>query len=213
MIEVINFSNEAVKAKFIPVIEDAYIEAKKLLPDIPEVIKIKFTDNGASDDTGVGGFAESAEQINIALLETFDDTEVQSDDLRGTVMHELMHVKQGFTFDQAPFTAFDAAVYEGCAVTFAEVYAHNNVTYADYSDCTNEQLQGWLDEIKKVGTAYFKDTDTWHKWAFYHPEYKQKWIIYKVGAWLVNKVLSETGKDILDFQDMKASEIIELTSS
>lgn len=211
MIDVIQFSDEAFESPFVPLVENAYSEATGLLDKLPEVVDIKFTDNGASEDTGVGGFAVSGNQINLATLKNFRDHAAQRKNLRATVLHESFHIQQGFTFDKSPFTALDSAVYEGCAVVFERKYADNAAKYADYSQNTNEELGRWLDEIRNVGAEYFEDTDTWHRWAFYHPDYNQKWIIYKVGTWLVDRLIKEDKIDVLDLKDKSAGEIMELT--
>lgn len=101
-------------------------------------------------------------------------------------------------------------MYEGSAIAFEREYAKNDAAYGDYSTHTDEQLQGWLNEIKSVGTRYFEDEETWQRWAFYHPEYDQKWIVYKVGSWLVDRILSTNNLDILDLKDKTAQEIVAL---
>jgi uncharacterized protein YjaZ len=207
MIDVINYSNRTFESSFTQTIDDAYKDVQKLLDNIPEVLQVKFTDNGGSDITGVGGFAFSHSQINLAVLEDFIDREAQIANLRSTVFHESFHIQQGFTYSDSPFTALDAAVYEGSAIAFERDYAQNDAAYGDYSAYTYEQLQGWLNEIKSVGTRYFEDEETWHKWAFYHPDYDQRWIVYKVGSWLVDRILLTNNLDILDLKDKTAQEI------
>lgn len=211
MINVIAYSNQTLESSFKPIIDNAYQDVQKLLDNVPDVLQIKFTDNGGSDITGVGGFAFSRTQINIAVLEGFNDRNVQEDNLRSTVFHESFHIQQGFTYSDSPFTALEAAVYEGSAIAFEREYAKNDAAYGDYSTHTDKQLQSWLNEITSVGTRYFEDEETWHRWAFYHPEYDQKWIIYKVGSWYVDRILSINGLDILDLKDKTAREIVSLS--
>lgn len=208
VINVINFSNETFESQFAPVVNAAYTHSLKLLDKLPETINIKFTDNGASDITGVGGFTESKTQINIAILEQFEDQEVQQSNLYATVMHEAFHVQQGFTHKDAPFTALDSAIYEGCAIAYEREYAKGSAIYSDYGSIPETTLRKWLEDIKLVGMEYFEDANTWHKWAFYHPEYDQKWIIYKVGAWLVDSILLANNVGILDLKDKMAGEIL-----
>lgn len=210
MIEVTHFTDEPFESSLIPIIDAAYDEARLVLDKTPETIEINFTESGASDITGVGGFANTHNQINIALIKDFQDKVLQEDNLRGTVLHESFHIHQGFTFDKSPFTALEAAMHEGCAVIFEQQYTTHPVVYADYSTHSDQELQKWLDEIKAVGTKYFEDYDTWQRWAFYHPEYEQKWIIYKVGAWLVGEILKKRHLTILDLKDMTATEIYKL---
>lgn len=210
MIEVISFSNKDFESQFVPIVNSAYNDAKKLLDNVPETINIKFTENGGSDVTGVGGFSFSPSQINLAILKNFDDRGIQKNNLRSTVFHESFHIQQGFTYTDSPFTAIDAAVYEGSAIAFERNYANNSAAYGNYAYYSEEQLQKWLDEIRTVGLDYFEKEETWHKWAFYHPEYDEKWIIYKVGSWFVDKILSTNQLDILDLKDKSANQILRL---
>lgn len=210
MIDVINYSNQPFEFTFTPTIDDAYKDIQELLDNVPKTLQVKFTDNGSSDITGVGGFAFSRSQINLAVLDNFSDRQVQKANLRSTVFHESFHIQQGFTYSDSPFTALDAAVYEGSAIAFEREYAKNDAAYGDYSTHTDEQLQSWLNEIKSVGTRYFEDEEAWLRWAFYHPEYDQKWIVYKVGSWLVDRILSTNNLDILDLKDKTAQEIVAL---
>ena len=208
MINAIKYSDMSFEPQFTPLVNEAYEQAKALLGNLPEDVDIVFTDQGASELMGVGGFAESADQINLCIQKGFRNRELQWRNLYGTVMHESFHLQQGFTFDKAPFTALESSIYEGCAVVFEREYSESSVEYADYSRNTDEQLQGWADEIESVGTRYFEDTETWERWAFYHPEYDQQWIIYKVGSWMVDRVLRENQLQILDLQNSSAQQIL-----
>lgn len=210
MINVIEYSRESFESQFVPIIDTAYTDAQKYLDQLPKTIDIAFTDNGSSDMTGVGGFTVSDKQINIAVLAEFEDRELQRKNLYSTVMHEAFHVQQGFSYDVSPFTATEAAIYEGCAVIFERQYAHNQAIYGEYSDCSEQDLEKWFAELDTVGTKYFEDIDTWHKWAFYHPEYDQKWIIYKTGSWLVDRILTRSNRDVLDLKSKSAAEILKL---
>lgn len=212
MINIINFSNETFESQLVPVISAAYSHSLRLLDKLPETINIKFTDNGASDITGVGGFTESKTQINIAILEQFENREAQHNNLYSTVLHESFHIQQGFTYKDSPFTALDSAIYEGCAIVYEREYAGGVATYGNYSSTPEHILQKWFEEIKLVGMKYFEDTNTWHKWSFYHPEYDQKWIIYKVGAWLVDNILHANNASILDVKNKTADEILSYRS-
>ncbi len=210
MIEVIQYSDEKFESQFVPMLEDAYAEIRGLLENVPEKLLLKFADNGGSDITGVGGFAFSHEQVNLAVLKGFHDRELQRQNLRSAFFHESFHLQQGFTYADSPFTALDAAIYEGSAVKFERDYGKNEAIYGDYSPYSEEQLRQWLDEIGEVGTEYFENEETWRKWAFYHPEYDEKWIVYKVGSWVLDTVLTSNKMDIIELRDKSSREILEL---
>lgn len=209
MIEVMQYSDKEFESQFVPMIEDAHLEVRDLLENIPSQLQVKFTDNGGSDITGVGGFAFSRSQINLAVLKSFDDREIQKKNLRSAFFHESFHLQQGFTYADSPFTALDAVVYEGSAIKFERDYGKNDAVYGDYSAHSEEQLKQWLEEIRSVGTEYFENEETWRKWAFYHPEYDEKWIVYKVGSFVLDNILAASRLDIIDFRNKSAGEILE----
>jgi uncharacterized protein YjaZ len=208
----IKFSDEAFESAYIPVIQDAHNEAVKLLKNLQSDLTIEFKNNGASEETGVGGFSMSPHQLNVAVYRSFPDIATQQRNLRAVVFHELYHMNQGFTYEQSPFTALQAAVFEGCAVTFEREYGGGEAAYADYSPHSDEELTDWLNQLKQVGLKYFEDTDTWLKWAQYHPELDQKWIIYKAGMWLIKRILDKNHLSILDLQDKTPDEILRLNT-
>lgn len=207
----IEFYDETFEAAYVPTIRKAYGEAAKLLVGLPDKLTVKFTEDGAEEQSGVGGFAESPRQLNIAVARNFSDTASQLRNLRAVVFHELFHINQGFTFEQSPFTALEAAIYEGCAVTFEREYGGGNATYADFSQHSEDELTSWYRQLENVGTEYFEDRAVWHKWAFYNPELNQKWIIYKVGVWLVGKIIEKNTTSTLELQGKSAHEISQLS--
>lgn len=203
----IKYSDESFESSYTEIVENAHHDTSKLLKNLSSDLTIEFKDNGASDETGVGGFAVSPNQLNVAVYKDFSDSATQQRNLRAVVFHELFHINQGFTHEQSPFTALQAAVYEGCAVTFEREYGGGEAIYADFSEHSDEELADWHHQLEQVGLKYFEDTDTWLRWAQYHTELNQKWIIYKVGTWLVERILVENNLNILDLQNKMPEEI------
>ena len=208
----IEFSGKDFESTYVPTVHDAYSDTAALLENLPSDLTIKFTDNGAEDTSGVGGFAESPQQLNIAVAKNFSDSATQLGNLRAVVFHELFHINQGFTLAQSPFTALHAAIYEGCAVKFEREYGGGEAAYADYSQHSEEELLSWYRQLDAVGVKYFEDSDTWQKWAFYNPELDQKWLVYKVGTWVVDRILDQNNLNVLELQDKAAGDILKLSS-
>jgi hypothetical protein len=48
------------------------------------------------------------------------------------------------------------------------------------------------------------------KWALYDKEADERWRVYKVGTWLVDRALQNSGKNILDLRKLSAEEILNL---
>lgn len=206
------FSDKDFESAYMPIIDSAYNDSVELLASLPHDLTIKFTDHGAEEQSGVGGFAESPHQLNVAVAKNFSDSATQLRNLRAVVFHELFHINQGFTLEQSPFTALDAAIYEGCAVKFEREYGNGGAAYADFSQHSEEELSSWYHQLEAVGVKYFEDNETWHKWAFYNPDLKQKWIVYKVGTWTVGRILNQNNLNVLELQDKTPSEILGLGS-
>ncbi len=211
MIEVIEYTDKATEEPLVPLITEAYSDAQVHLRRLPETMQIEFKSHGAAPETGVGGFAYSPDLINAVFDKNFANREEQLANLRGMIFHESFHVNQGFTFTKSPFSALDSAIYEGCATVFERDYANTKPLYGDHSHHSDAELHSWLDQVKEVGTDYFEEEATWHKWAFYNAELKQRWIIYKLGVWLVDKTIERTGLTVIDLQDKTAPEILELS--
>jgi len=211
MIEVIHYHDRSAEKPFEGVIAKSYDEARGLLKNIPENLKVYFGDESSIiPETGVGGFAYSHDTMTIAIDKDFEDKDTQKKDLHGTIFHESFHLAQRFTAEDGYRTAIDSAVYEGCATVFEREYAGILPLWGDYSAHSSEELKSWLASIKEVGVSYFEEEGVWEKWAFYNEELKQRWIVYKTGTWLVDRVLKETGLNILDLQDKTAEEILAL---
>lgn len=207
MINVVEFSNEAYERQFISLIDESYVEMLGLLDRIPATLNIVFA-KGASDMTGVGGFAAADDQINLAVLGDFEDKALQRRNLRAVMMHETFHIQQGFTFDKSPFTGLEALIYEGCAVACEKTHGGGTASYAEYRKNTKAELYKWLDELKQIGTEYFENREIWQKWAYYHPNYDERWIIYKVGSFIIDQLLKARQLDILDLKNESADEIV-----
>ena len=208
----IKYSDKSFESPYASIVENAHNDAAKLLENLSSDLTIEFVDNGASDQTGVGGFAASPHHLNVAIHKDFSDSTTQQRNLRAVVFHELFHINQCFTYEQSPFTALQAAVSEGCAVTFEREYGGGEASYADFSEHSDEELTDWHDQLEQVGLQYFEDRDTWQRWAHYHPELDQKWIIYKVGSWLVKRIINDNNLDVLDLQNKTPEEILLLKS-
>lgn len=210
MIEVINYTNKNVQEALVPTISRAYDETKTLVHDLPETLRLYFMDEGIVPESGIGGSAYDHETMNISFDAEFAHKELQLSELRATIFHEAFHIKQKFTFQSFPNSALEAAIYEGCATVFEREYGQGIAPYGKYDDNTDETLNGWLSSVKAIGHTYFEDDAIWHKWAFYNPDTKERWIIYKLGTWLVDQTLQKHKLTILELQDKTAVEIIAL---
>ena len=205
-----SFENEAIEAPFVEKIEVAYQELRAIIPTLPEKLKVVFGTNYEYGDDGVTGSAIAADAIKVGIKPDMENRSVQFEKIRSLIFHEGYHVAQGFYLDGPGFSALESAVYEGCATIFEREYTDSTPKWADYSSENETALRRWYDEMKDItAEQYFEPTgETWKKWAFYDPETGESWRIYKVGTWLVERVIAKTNVDIADLSTSTANEIL-----
>lgn len=210
MFEVLHYQNEQIDKKFETDISRALDEVRTFLPILPEIIKVYFSNYGIIPELGVGGYAYANDIMTISIDPKFGDRTEQRASLRAMVFHESFHLYQRFTGEEAPFSAIENAVYEGMATIFERDCAGVLEPYGDYGGVKEDKLAGWIEELKKISTEEFTDETLSLSWKFYHPELKERWIVYRSGAWLVDKVLSAKKLTILDLKDKTANEVFEM---
>jgi len=196
-------------------VEDTLSELKKLLPELPEQISIWLDSRHMIPDTGSGGFAYAPDIINISFDEHFPDKAEQLKYLRGTIFHEGYHLVQGHTYERPVHqykTALENAVYEGCATVFEREYAQVSPLWGDYSRHSDAQLSEWQEVMAQITKAQYEEPGSklYPNWAFYDPTDKQRWKMYKTGAWIVDRVLKKSEKDIRELRHLSAQEILSI---
>jgi uncharacterized protein YjaZ len=218
MLTVINhLENKDAEAQSIELIQAAYSEVRELLPELPESLQIYFDNWYLIPETGDGGFAYAPGILTMSFDPDFADKKAQAAHVRSTVFHESYHLVQGHTYEDVklPYRhALDSAIYEGCASVFEREHTHPDTLPGDYSMCAEQQLQEWADALAAISNEDYRNGDTglWMKWALYDKEANERWRVYKVGTWIVDRALANTGLDILDFRTKSAKEILALAS-
>lgn len=216
MLEVItHLDNPEAEARSIELIENAYAEVRALMPELPENLQIHYDNWFLIPETGDGGFAYSPSILTMSFDPDFADKELQAAHVRSTVFHESYHLAHGHTNQdpKLPYrNALDSAIYEGCASVFERDNTHPNLLPGDYSMCSEEQLQGWADALAAISNEDYINGDTglWLKWAIYDKEANERWRVYKVGTWIVDRVLTKADLSVLDLRTKSAEEILSL---
>lgn len=175
------------------VIKRSAREAGKLLPSDFTYLNIvtgPTMPEWVIPETGDMGMTYSDEYISIvfdALLPYGVDA--LKDALRATVFHEMVHA---VTFGHDPWQAgvMFGAVTEGLATVFEREYANRNPLWGEYG--TDSTMQAWYDELKNLPEAEEKNRS-----YFFEHEDGRKWIVYKTGTWIIDKLLS-SGEDLFD---------------
>lgn len=219
MLEIINhLDNPDAEARATKLIASAYDELRTILPELPQELRIYFDNDNLIPELGVGGFAYAPGILTFSYDADFADKTLQNRELRSTVFHEGYHLVQGHTFEDAhaPYRhGLDSAIYEGCATIFERMFAATEPPYGKYDDRTSEELQGWANALAAIPIDAFvaNDGELWQRWAFYDRESGERWRFYKVGTWIVDRVLAVSDWDILDLRSKSAKEIMELLPS
>lgn len=208
-IVVSNFENESIERDFLNDIQNAYLELRELLPSLPAQLQVEFGTNYDYGSDRVTGSAIGPDAIKIGIDAKAEDRERQHARIRSLVFHEGFHIAQGFHLG-GQFSALESAVYEGCATIFEREYTGSTPGWGNYSDVDEATLQRWFTEMQQItAEEYFEPTgETWRKWAFYDPETGEGWRVYKVGTWLVDKILAQEDRDIIDLHSTTATELL-----
>ncbi len=210
MIEVIHYLNEATEKPLEKLISSAYDDVRKLLPELPLKIKIYYSDYGILPHVGTSGFAYASDIITVSIDPSFDDKKKQRKSLRPTIFHEAFHIYQKFTGNGGPFSAIENAMYEGMATVFEREHAGVFEPLGDYRQIPEESLKQWAEELRKMSAEVFADEKVYSKWKFYHPQLKERWIVYRTGTWMIDQILKKQQLKILDLKDLTAGEVLDL---
>ncbi|MEX0748875.1 MAG: DUF2268 domain-containing putative Zn-dependent protease [Candidatus Saccharimonadales bacterium] len=180
-------------------------EVRELLPQVPEVIEVIFDNQYLIKITGTGGFALDKDKIALAFDPAFTNKNLQFNNLRGSFYHECFHLVQGWVGGVAggEISAIEDALMEGSATVFERERTGTKPPWSDYSDIKN--IDEKLATIKELGANY-----DWQKWKFYDPETNTRWILYKVGVYLTEKILDNNPElTIEDVAGMKVAGMLD----
>jgi len=208
MIDVIHYQNKSIEKPLEADIAEYYDEVRKLLPALPETIKIYFGDYGVIPESGVGGYSYAHDIITISIDINFKDRKKQFDEIRSTIFHESFHIFQNYTGESGPFSAIENAIYEGMATVFEREYCGIWQPYGDYRETSEEKLKLWAKDLQQLSIEDFQNN--YSDWKFFHPKLKERWIVYKVGTWIADQVLQKHKLNILNLSTESAAEVLNL---
>jgi hypothetical protein len=206
--EHVHHLTESGEAQLVPLIAQWHQEVRSLLPNMPESLEVGFNNKYLIPDTGTGGFALSPKKIALAFDPNFSgDKHKQLNDLKGTYFHESYHVVQDFTQESAQneMPAIDNAIYEGAATRFESIRAHTRPAWAEYPE--RGTMLRWLEEVKRLPLDY-----NWRRYKFYDSESGRRWIMYRLGTFIVDEALANNASlRIEDLSSKSPSEILRLS--
>lgn len=191
------------------VISKSEEEVRKLLPNLPDSIKVivENVDWNLDIVSGVTGRTETNNPplVLVQISNNYKGGVIDSvyQGIKSTIFHELHHLSRGWAIQDNKFSYGipNAMVNEGLAVVFTEVYTGNINEVNAYTD----EADNWVKEILALPLdASYSD------WVMgEHPD-GRTYIGYRTGNFLIRRAMNNSGKSILELSELMPNEIIKL---
>ena len=191
------------------VISKSEVEVRKLLPNLPDSIKVivENVDWNLDIVNGVTGRTETNHPplVLIQISNNYQGGIIDSvyQGVKSTIFHEFHHLSRGWAIQDNKFSYGipNAMVNEGLAVAFTEIYTGNINEVNAYTD----DAHNWVKEILALPlNASYSD------WVMgEHPD-GRTYIGYRTGNYLARKTMIKSGKTILELSELMPNEIIKL---
>ena len=191
------------------VISNSEDEVRKLLPKLPDSIKVivEAVDWDLDIVNGVTGRAEtnSPPLVLVQISQHYQGgvIDLAYQGIKSTIFHEFHHLSRGWAIQDNKFSYGipNAMVNEGLAVAFTEIYTGNINEVESYTD----EADNWVKEILALPLDA-----SYAKWMMgKHPD-GRTYIGYRTGNFLARKAMTKSGKTILDLSELMPNEIIKL---
>lgn len=183
---------------------------RPLLPALPGNIDftVEIIDRNIDIVSGVTGWSEAHSpkgDIRLQLSNVYPGgvAAAARDGLESTLYHELHHLARGWTLTGNRYGPGipTAAVNEGLAVVFAEIYTGVSQEGNSYPP----EADAWVREILTLP----KNAD-YSQWVSgFHPD-GRSFIGYRAGNFIVRQALLRSGRDILELSQMTPEAILAL---
>jgi hypothetical protein len=191
------------------VVSNSEQEVRKLLPTLPDSIKviIEAVDWDLDIVNGVTGRAEtnSPPLVLVQISHHYKGVVIDSayQGIKSTIFHELHHLSRGWAIQDNKFGPGipNAMVNEGLAVAFTEIYTGSINEAEAYTD----EADNWVKEILALPL-----NASYAEWVMgEHPD-GRTYIGYRTGNFLARKAMTRSGKTILELSELMPNEIIKL---
>lgn len=185
-----------------PLLDTWRDEVRALLGDASTPSKIVFNNYFLIPETGTGGFADHDNVLVLAFDPNFPDREAQLKSLRSSYFHESYHIVQQWLGDTV-LPAIDEAILEGAATVFERDRTDSTPLWGVYDD-NDQYMKGLVAQVLNLPSDY--DVQ---KWKYLDEETNEKWILYKVGVYIVDMTLkNKPSLTIESIATMSSSEIL-----
>ena len=200
---------ESQKVFISKVISKSEDEVRKLLPNLPDSIKVivENVDWNLDIVNGVTGRTETnyPPLVLVQISNNYKGGVIDSlyQGIKTTIFHEFHHLSRGWAIQDNKFSYGipNAMVNEGLAVAFTEIYTGNINDVNSYS----KEADSWVKEI----LALPLDADYAQSVMGEHPD-GRTYIGYRTGNFLARQAMKKSGKSILELSNLMPNEIIKL---
>jgi uncharacterized protein YjaZ len=193
----------ALQETYTRAVRTTFKDVRKRLPQILPTINfvVQASAHESIPEYGTGGFIRNSKLI----LLFFDPSlpygeQALLQNTREAVFHELNHAAR-YAIPIWHHTFLDNCVMEGLATVFERERAGASPLYGQYEAA---KARTWLVEIRKKSAAI-----PWRDYMFTHPD-GRKWIGYKVGTYLIDQAVHNSGKTIEELTRMECKDILAL---
>lgn len=190
--------------KYVKAVEAAYKKAARLLPfgskHLTFVVQPReyWLANVSKDN----GRALNAGLIELAFHPKTARTKPSKilGQVEPLVLHEMNHAAR-YSAKILPKTFLDNCINEGLAVVFAREYTGYKAPWDKYP----KEVTKWLKEVQKAGKCI-----DWYHYMFLHPD-GRPWIGYKVGTYVIDQAMKNSGKTVIELTKMECRDIFKLS--
>ncbi len=182
-------------------VTDAYAEAAELLPSLSSHINyvVQPREYDLIEETQDSGYTKNSELIVLGFHpRPRHGLDSILNHIRATVFHESNHAAR-FATGEWHETLLQQAIMEGLATVFERDKAGSDPLWGRYQ---NEDIGAWLHEIQDTHT-----TARTNDYLYSHPD-GRKWIVYKVGTYIIDKATEYSGKTISELTPLSCDEIL-----
>jgi hypothetical protein len=156
-------------------------EVVGLLGIVAKPTKVVFNNYFLISETGTGGFADTGKVLVLAFDLDYQDRIAQMKNLRASFYHESYHIAQNWLGDVV-LPAIDEAILEGAATVFERDRALASPLWGAYG--AREDMLRLFDLAINLTNDYDQG-----KWKFYDEESGQKWMLYRIGVFIIDETL------------------------
>lgn len=192
------------KERFNELLPAWHIEVQRMLPLLPDKFTVEFNDEWIIDTTETGGYATATDQIELSFNPNFEgNIDDQLHNLKGSYFHECYHAVQGFVgdVDTSALPAIDNAILEGAATRFESIRLNTTPGWGQYPE--RNIIEQWFRDVISLPLGYDQT-----KWQFYDNETGNRWILYRVGVFVIDEVLNNNPD--LSIEDLVSKEPVEI---